>query len=219
MREEIDPSDISRAQFEAISPLLESVRKKTKPREVDLFEVGCALLTVLRGGIQGRRLPKDFPKWNTVYSYFVRGKNLGKQQVSVWEQVLRQEVDAARIQEGRPAMPSFLIVEAQSVKKPPTRPSAKATMRGKRDRASNVTLRSIASNRLWRSSHNGSCRTKSRNSSVPGSDRPKGTPSTTERTRPFISVKRTFRHWQLPHADPASQESPEAARPTRSEDS
>ena len=50
MREEAYPIDISGAQFEAIRPLLESVRKKIKPREVDGFEVGCALLTVLRGG-------------------------------------------------------------------------------------------------------------------------------------------------------------------------
>jgi len=83
---------MSSTQFEAISPLLENVRKKTKPREVDGFEVGCALLTVLRGGIQGRRLPQDFPKWNTVYSYFVRGKTPGKQGIRVLEQALRQEV-------------------------------------------------------------------------------------------------------------------------------
>ena len=116
MREERYPSDISRAQFEVIRPLLESVRKKTKPREVDLFEVGCALLYVLRGGIQWRMLPKDFPKWNTVYSYFVRWKDPGKPGLRVLEQALKQQVEAARIQEGRPALTSFLIVEAQSVK-------------------------------------------------------------------------------------------------------
>jgi hypothetical protein len=65
MKEEAYPIDISRAQFEVIRSLLESIRKKTKPREVDLFVVGCALLYVLKGGLQWRRLPKDFPKWNT----------------------------------------------------------------------------------------------------------------------------------------------------------
>jgi transposase len=116
MREETYPSDISRAQFEAIRPLLESVRKKTKPREVDLYEVWCALLYLLKGGIQWRMMPKDFPKWNTVYSYFVRWKYPGKQGVSVLEQALRQEVEAARIQDERPALTSFIIVDAQSVK-------------------------------------------------------------------------------------------------------
>jgi DNA-binding XRE family transcriptional regulator len=36
------PSDISPEQFAKIQPLLESARKKTRPREVDLYEVFCA---------------------------------------------------------------------------------------------------------------------------------------------------------------------------------
>jgi hypothetical protein len=32
------PSDVSREQFASIQPLLESARKKTKPRTVDLYE-------------------------------------------------------------------------------------------------------------------------------------------------------------------------------------
>jgi transposase len=71
MGEYIYTIDISRAQFEAIRALLESVRKKTKPRAVDWFVVGCALLYVLKGGLQWRRLPKDFLKWITVYGLFV----------------------------------------------------------------------------------------------------------------------------------------------------
>ena len=35
------PSDISRKQFEQISPILENARKKTKPRTVDLYDVFC----------------------------------------------------------------------------------------------------------------------------------------------------------------------------------
>ncbi|MGQ5525723.1 IS5/IS1182 family transposase, partial [Chitinimonas sp. PSY-7] len=31
------PSDVSREQFETIRPLLESARKKTSPRRVDLY--------------------------------------------------------------------------------------------------------------------------------------------------------------------------------------
>jgi hypothetical protein len=40
------PSDISREQFEQIRAVLESVRKKTKPRQVDLYDVFCGLLYV-----------------------------------------------------------------------------------------------------------------------------------------------------------------------------
>jgi len=63
-------SDISKAQFAKIQPLLESCRKQTKPRTVDLHEVFCALLYLLKSGCQWRMLPKEFPKWSTVYKYF-----------------------------------------------------------------------------------------------------------------------------------------------------
>lgn len=64
------PSDISKEQFDLIRPLLESARKKTKPRQVDLYEVFCAVLYILKTGSQWRAIPHDFPKWRTVYSYF-----------------------------------------------------------------------------------------------------------------------------------------------------
>ncbi len=50
MRKTQYPSDVSREQFEQIRPLLESVRKKTKPRSVDLYEVWCAALYLLKSG-------------------------------------------------------------------------------------------------------------------------------------------------------------------------
>ncbi len=64
------PSDISRGQFESIRALLQSARKSTRPRTVDLYEVFCAVLYLLRTGCQWRALPSDFPKWRTVHSYF-----------------------------------------------------------------------------------------------------------------------------------------------------
>ncbi len=64
------PSDIKREQFDVIRPLLESARRKTAPRRVDLYEVFCAVLYLLRTGCQWRALPSDFPKWRTVHSYF-----------------------------------------------------------------------------------------------------------------------------------------------------
>ena len=56
------PSDLSREQFQQILPLLESVRKRTKPRTVDLYEVFCAVLYLLKSGCQWRMLPGEFPK-------------------------------------------------------------------------------------------------------------------------------------------------------------
>ena len=58
------PSDITREQFEAISPILESARKVTRPRRYDVF---CAVQYVLREGYRWRSLPHDYPPWNNVY--------------------------------------------------------------------------------------------------------------------------------------------------------
>jgi hypothetical protein len=64
------PSDITRAQFERIRSLLEGARKKTRPRQIDLHEVFCAALYLLKNGCQWRMLPADFPDWRSVYAYF-----------------------------------------------------------------------------------------------------------------------------------------------------
>lgn len=69
------PSDISREQFALILPTLEKARKKTRPREVDLYEVFCGVLYVLKSGCQWRMLPRDFPAWQVCYSYFRHWKH------------------------------------------------------------------------------------------------------------------------------------------------
>ena len=55
------PSDISREAFKEIEPLLLSGRKQTRPRVVDVYEVFCALLYILKSGCQWSMLPRDFP--------------------------------------------------------------------------------------------------------------------------------------------------------------
>lgn len=65
-------SDISRENFAEIEPLLRSVRHRTKPTRVDLYEVFCAVLYLLRTGCQWRFLPSEFPKGQSVYAYFAK---------------------------------------------------------------------------------------------------------------------------------------------------
>ena len=110
------PSDISPEQFEQIRPLLESVRKRTKPRTVDLYEVFNAVLYLLKSGCPWRMIPEGFPKWYTVYSYFAKWRHPEPDGTSALERALKKSVGAAREQLGRKAKTSFLIVDAQSVK-------------------------------------------------------------------------------------------------------
>lgn len=61
------PSDLSAERFEVIRPLLESARKKTAPREVNLHHVFNAVLYLLKEGCRWRSLPRDYPDWRLCY--------------------------------------------------------------------------------------------------------------------------------------------------------
>ena len=50
------PSDITREQFEIIRHDLENAKKKTRPRKYDLYDIFCAVLYVLRGGMEDAKI-------------------------------------------------------------------------------------------------------------------------------------------------------------------
>lgn len=84
------PSDISREQFSKIAPLLLSARKTTRPRQLDLYDVFCAVLYLLKTACQWRMLPKDFPKWRSVHAYFQIWSEQVDDQPSLLEQALKK---------------------------------------------------------------------------------------------------------------------------------
>ena len=111
------PSDISREQFARILPFLESARRRTKPRTVDLYDVFCGVLYLLKSGCQWRMLPADFQDWRTCYKYFRQwSERPGPEKESILEQVLKKSVGAARQSNGRTEQTSFCIVDSQSVR-------------------------------------------------------------------------------------------------------
>ena len=84
------PSDISREQFAEIEPLLLSARKITAPRKLELYDVFCAVLNVLKTACQWRMLPSDFPKWRSVHSYFQIWSERPNDEPSLLEKVLKK---------------------------------------------------------------------------------------------------------------------------------
>jgi transposase len=107
-------SDISRKKFEEILPLLQSVRKRTKPTTVDLYDVFCAVLYLLRSGCRWRMLPRDFPKWRTVHSYFAKWSEPDQHGMSVLERALKKSGWRGPRETGAQRQ-TLLIVDAQSV--------------------------------------------------------------------------------------------------------
>ena len=84
------PSDISREQFEIMRSILESARKQTKPRKVDLDNAFCGVLYILKSGCQWRMLPINFPKWRTCYEYFTIWSEKGDEAESILDKVLKK---------------------------------------------------------------------------------------------------------------------------------
>ena len=71
------PSDITREQFTKMASILESARKRTSPRTLDLYEVFNAILYLLKTGCQWRALPSEFPDYRRVHYYFTIWKDSG----------------------------------------------------------------------------------------------------------------------------------------------
>jgi len=96
--------------------LLESVRKQTKPRTIDLYEVFYGVLYLLKSGCHWRMLASEYPKWRKVHAYCAKWSEPGPDGFSVLERALNNVVGEARTRQGRKSSTSFLIVDAQSVK-------------------------------------------------------------------------------------------------------
>lgn len=111
------PSDVSSEQFEPIRNVLEGARHRTRPRRVDLYDVFCAILYLLKNAAVWRALPSDFPAISTVRYYFDlwNGRRTGAG-TSLLAQALKNQVEKKRVQAGKQPSTRFCIVDAQSVK-------------------------------------------------------------------------------------------------------
>ncbi len=108
-------SDISREEYELIRSDLENAKKHTKPLHYDLYDIFCAILYVIKGGIQWRLLPSDFPKWQNVYYHFRGWSEKDENGVSALDKVLNKLVTQIRNEDSRRDKTSFGIIDAQSV--------------------------------------------------------------------------------------------------------
>ena len=90
------PSDITREQFEIIRLDLEGAKKETRPRDIDLYSVFCAILYLLKSGCQWRMLPSDFPKRGIVRYYYDVWSKKREDNTSLWADVLKKISDHAK---------------------------------------------------------------------------------------------------------------------------
>jgi transposase len=110
------PSDITREEFSVIIADLLSATKATHPRDIDIYDIFCAVLYRIREGCRWRSLPHDFPKWQICYYHYNVWRTAKEDKESVLDRVLRRLVEAERVIDGRNEQTTMIIVDSKSVK-------------------------------------------------------------------------------------------------------
>jgi len=104
------PSDVTDAQWDVIKDHF-NTGNYGKSRKHSHRELVNAVFYIVKTGCQWRFLPKDFPPYSTVHSFYWRAKKKG-----IWERMMRDLVEKSRIRMGRTPDPSYSLIDSQSVK-------------------------------------------------------------------------------------------------------
>ena len=70
-----------------------------------------AVFYLVKTGCQWRNLPKDFPKWKTVYSFYRRACLNG-----IWDKIQKALVKKVRLAKGKKETPGYALIDSQSAK-------------------------------------------------------------------------------------------------------
>ncbi len=106
-------SSLTDAQWDVLEPMVPKPSKTGRP-PTDRRKIIDAILYIVKGGVQWRLLPHDFPCWKTVYHVF-RKWTLDH----TWEALNARLRARVREQEGKRCRPTAAILDSQSVKSDP----------------------------------------------------------------------------------------------------
>ncbi|TWU62570.1 Transposase DDE domain protein [Crateriforma conspicua] len=103
-------TDLTDEQWHCLRRLLPA-RAKTGRPPLCRREIINAILYLTRTGCQWRMLPKDFPKWKSVYNVFWQWLRSG-----LWQDIHDKLREKVRKQAGRKPTPTAAVIDSQSVK-------------------------------------------------------------------------------------------------------
>ena len=126
------PSSLTDKEWKVIEPFVLQ-GKMGRPREHSIRDILDGIFYVLKGGVQWRMLPKDFPPWTAVYDYLRRWRENG-----MWDRIHNELHKKCRVKAGKKEEPSAAIIDSQSVKTV-QKGGKKATMRARKRKVASVT--------------------------------------------------------------------------------
>jgi putative transposase len=103
-------SDVTNRQWQLLRQLLPQ-RSRLGRRPIDRRRIINAILYVVRTGCQWRLLPKNFPKWSTVYGIFWKWRNDG-----TWQKIHDALRAKTRRAAGKKSTPTVAIIDSQSIR-------------------------------------------------------------------------------------------------------
>jgi transposase len=111
VKKQVYPSDLTDSQWHHIRELFEKKNSFGRPRELEMRQVINAVLYILATGCQWRYLPKEFPKWQSVYYYFRKFER-----DETWARIHDRLRGEGRRKAGRHKHPTAGALDSQSVK-------------------------------------------------------------------------------------------------------
>ena len=105
------PSDLTDGEWNHVKRLIPKAKVGGRPRSLNMREVLNAIFYIVRGGITWQMLPKDFPKWKSVYHYLRLWRIAGR-----WKAIHDRLRWRVRKLCGRNPQASAAIIDSQSVK-------------------------------------------------------------------------------------------------------
>jgi len=103
-------TDLTDKQWDMIKAIFETNKGGNFVKH-DKRDLVNAVLYLVKTGCQWRLLPKDFPPYGAVWSFYRRAVKSGK-----WEQATDMLVRRVRKDAGRKPTPSYGIIDSQSAK-------------------------------------------------------------------------------------------------------
>ena len=101
-------TDLTETEWQYITKVL---NLQTRKRKYELRMIWNAIFYLVKTGCQWRMLPKEFPKWESVYYYYRKWASLEE-----FDLLLERLRGHVRIKRGQNIEPSVGIIDSQSVK-------------------------------------------------------------------------------------------------------